>query len=54
MGYVAPQWQNDGPPAINAERLQAISNWLAYCSGNMVNPNLLDNWYFPHPVIRSL
>lgn len=50
MGYVAPQWQNDGPPAINAERLQAISNWLAYCSGNMVNPNLLDNWYFPHPV----
>ena len=43
MGYVAPQWQNNGPPAINAARLQAISNWLAYCSGNMVNPNLFDN-----------
>ena len=43
MGYVAPQWQNNGPPAINAARLQAISNWLAYCSGNMVNPNIFDN-----------
>lgn len=50
MGYVAPQWQNNGPPAINAERLQAISDNLAYVSNNLVNPNLLQNWYFPLPV----
>lgn len=50
MGYIAPKWQNGGPPAINAERLQAISNSLEYVSGNMVNPNLLDNWYFGNAV----
>lgn len=50
MGYVAPAWQNGGPPAINAERLQDISDNLAYVSNNFVNPNLLDNWYFGNPV----
>ena len=50
MGYVAPAWQNGGPPAINAERLQDISNNLAYVSNNFVNPNLLEDWYFGNPV----
>lgn len=50
MGYVAPTWQNGGPPALNAEKLQDISNNLAYVSNNLVNPNLLDNGYFGNPV----
>lgn len=50
MGYVAPAWQNGGPPAINAERLQDISNNLAYVSNNFVGPNLVVNWYFGNPV----
>lgn len=50
MGYVAPAWQNGGPPAINAERLQDISNNLAYVSNNFVGPNLMVNWYFGNPV----
>lgn len=50
MGYTAPTWQNGGPPALNAENMQAISDNLAYVSNNMVNPNLLDNWDFGNPV----
>lgn len=50
MGYVAPTWKNGGPPAIDAERLQDISDNLAYVSNNMVNPKLLVNWYFGNPV----
>lgn len=50
MGYVAPTWQNGGPPALNAKNMQDISDNLAYVSNNMVNPNLLDNWYFGNPV----
>ena len=50
MGYVAPTWQNGGPPALNAKNMQDISDNLAYVSNHMVNPNLLDNWYFGHPV----
>lgn len=50
MGYVAPTWQNGGPPALNAKNMQDISDSLAYVSNNMVNPNLLDNWYFGKPV----
>ena len=50
MGYVAPTWQNGRPPALNAKNMQDISDNLAYVSNNMVNPNLLDNWYFGNPV----
>lgn len=50
MGYVAPTWQNGGPPALNAKNMQDISDNLEYVSNNMVNPNLLDNWYFGNPV----
>lgn len=50
MGYVAPTWQNGGPPALNAKNMQDISDNLAYVSNHMVNPNLLDNWYFGKPV----
>ena len=50
MGYVAPTWQNGGPPALNAKNMQDISDNLAYVSNNMVNPNLLDNGYFGNPV----
>ena len=50
MGYVAPTWQNGGPPALNAKNMQDISDNLAYVSNNMVNPNLLDNWYWGNPV----
>lgn len=50
MGYVAPTWKNGGPPALNAKNMQDISDNLAYVSNNMVNPNLLDNWYFGNPV----
>lgn len=50
MGYVAPTWQNGGPPALNAKNMQDISDNLAYVSNNMVNPNLLINWYFGNPV----
>ncbi len=50
MGYVAPTWQNGGPPALNAQNMQDISDNLAYVSNHMVNPNLLDNWYFGNPV----
>lgn len=50
MGYQAPTWANNGAPSLSAENMQQISNWLEYCSNNMVNPNLLDNWYFPNPV----
>ena len=50
MGYVAPTWQNGGPPALNAKNMQDICDNLAYVSNNMVNPNLLDNWYFGNPV----
>lgn len=50
MGYEAPTWQNGGPPALNAKNMQEISDNLAYVSNNMVNPNLLDNWYFGNPV----
>lgn len=50
MGYVAPTWQNGGPPALNAKNMQDISDNLAYVSNHMVNPNLLDNWYFGNPV----
>ena len=46
MGYVAPTWQNGGPPALNAKNMQDISDNLAYVSNNMVNPNLLDNGNF--------
>lgn len=50
MGYVAPTWQNGGPPALNAKNMQDISDNLAYVSNHMVNPNLLINWYFGNPV----
>lgn len=50
MGYQAPTWANNGAPSLSAENMQQISNWLEYCSNNMVNPNLLDNWYFGNPV----
>ena len=50
MGYVAPTWQNGGPPALNAKNMQDISDNLAYISNHMVNPNLLDNWYWGNPV----
>lgn len=50
MGYQSPTWVNNGAPPLSAENMQQISDWLAYCSNNMVNPNLLDNWYFPNPV----
>ena len=50
MGYTAPTWQNGGPPALNAQNMQDISDNLAYVSNHMVNPNLLDNWYFGNPV----
>lgn len=50
MGYVAPTWQNGGPPALNAKNMQDISDNLAYVSNHMVNPSLLDNWYFGNPV----
>ena len=50
MGYVAPTWQNGGPPALNAKNMQDISDNLAYVSNNMVNPHLLINWYFGNPV----
>lgn len=50
MGYQAPTWVNNGAPPLSAENMQQISNWLEYCSNNMVNPNLLDNWYFGNPV----
>lgn len=50
MGYIAPTWQNGGPPALNAKNMQDISDNLEYVSNNMVNPNLLDNWYFGNPV----
>lgn len=50
MGYVAPTWQNGGPPALNAKNMQDISDILAYVSNHMVNPNLLINWYFGNPV----
>ena len=50
MGYQAPTWVNNGAPPLSAENMQNISDWLAYCSNNMVNPNLLDNWYFGNPV----
>ena len=50
MGYQAPTWVNNGAPSLSAENMQQISNWLEYCSNNMVNPNLLDNWYFGNPV----
>lgn len=50
MGYVAPTWQNGGPPALNAKNMQDISDNLSYVSNHMVNPNLLDNWYFGNPV----
>lgn len=50
MGYVAPTWQNGGPPALNAKNMQDISDNLAYVSNNMVNPKILDNWYFGNPV----
>lgn len=50
MGYEAPTWQNGGPPALNAKNMQDISDNLAYVSNNMVNPYLLDNWYWGNPV----
>ena len=50
MGYVAPTWQNGGPPALNAKNMQDISDDLAYVSNHMVNPKLLENWYFGNPV----
>lgn len=50
MGYQAPTWVNNGAPSLSAENMQNISDWLAYCSNNMVNPNLLINWYFGNPV----
>lgn len=50
MGYVAPTWQNGGPPALNAKNMQDISDNLAYVSNHMVNPGLTDNWYFGNPV----
>lgn len=50
MGYVAPTWQNGGPPALNAKNMQDISDNLEYVSNNMVNPHLLINWYFGNPV----
>lgn len=50
MGYQAPTWVNNGAPPLSAENMQKISDWLAYCSNNMVNPNLLPNWYFRNPV----
>lgn len=50
MGYIAPTWQNGGPPALNAKNMQDISDNLEYVSNNMVNPNLLDNGYFDRPV----
>lgn len=50
MGYVAPTWQNGGPPALNAKNMQDISDNLAYISNHMVNDKLLDNWYFANPV----
>ena len=50
MGYQAPTWVNNGAPPLSAENMQNISDWLAYCSNNMVNPNLLINWYFGNPV----
>lgn len=46
MGYVAPTWQNGGPPALNAKNMQDISDNLEYVSNHMVNPNLLDNGNF--------
>ena len=50
MGYQAPTWVNNGAPPLNAENMQQISDNLEYVSNNMVNPNLLDNWYFGNPV----
>lgn len=50
MGYQAPTWVNNGAPPLNAKNMQDISDNLAYVSNNMVNPNLLDNWYFGNPV----
>lgn len=50
MGYEAPTWQNGGPPALNAKNMQDISDNLAYVSNNMVNPKILDNWYWGNPV----
>lgn len=50
MGYVAPTWQNGGPPALNAKNMQDISDNLAYVSNHMVNDKLLDNWYWGNPV----
>lgn len=50
MGYQAPNWVNNGAPPLNAKNMQDISDNLAYVSNNMVNPNLLDNWYFGNPV----
>lgn len=47
MGYVAPAWRNGSAPAINAERLQEISDNLSYVSNNMTNQNLLRNGTFP-------
>lgn len=46
MGYQAPTWVNNGAPSLSAENMQQISNWLEYCSNNMVNPNILDNGNF--------
>lgn len=50
MGYQAPTWVNNGAPPLNAKNMQDISDNLEYVSNNMVNPNLLDNWYFGNPV----
>ena len=50
MGYQAPTWVNNGAPPLNAKNMQDISDNLAYVSNHMVNPNLLDNWYFGNPV----
>lgn len=53
--YVAPTWNNDAPPAINAAELQDICDTLETYNTSKANisyvntfvrPNLLDNWYF--------
>lgn len=54
MGYVAPTWQNGGPPALNAQNMQDISDNLAYVSNHMVNPKILDNWYWGNPVDQRM
>lgn len=50
--YAAPIWVDNGPPALDAAELQAISDSVASYAdpaeriAGIVRPNLLANWYF--------